>query len=150
MSDVAIREARPEDVDWLIEQTKAFSDFNGTAYPLFDDEAHARASLLGLMSQHFMRLAVRGDERLGFVAGYHMPHPFNPKLVILCEVMWWVAPEHRNSRAGLMLLNAYTEWGKAHANWVTFCLQSNSPVKEETLLKRGYHRHETSYLIEVV
>ncbi len=64
---VIVREATPADLDWLVKEARDFSRFNGTQYPMFEDEAHVRAGLLGLISQHFVRIAVRGDERLGFV-----------------------------------------------------------------------------------
>lgn len=150
ISTVTIREATPADVEWLVHEAKEFSKFNGTQYPLFDDEKQVRADLLGLIAQHFVRLAVRGDERMGFIAGYYVRHPLNPKLVTLCEIMWWVAEPYRRSRAGLMLLDAYVDWGIDNANWITFSLQTHSPVKPETLEKRGFHLHEFGYLREVL
>jgi hypothetical protein len=103
---VIVREATAQDIDWLTSEAREFSRFNATQYPMFEDEAYVRAGLLGLIAQHFVRIAVRGDERLGFIAGYYMRHPLNPNIVTLCEVMWWVSEPHRRSRAGLMLLVA--------------------------------------------
>ena len=146
---VIVRDATTMDLDWLVREAHEFSKFNGTKRELFTDDEFARAGFLGFMHQHFLRIAERDGERLGFIAGYITGHPFNPNIRVLCEAMWWVAEQHRHSRAGLMLLNEYTEWGKAHCDWVQFALQSHSPVKEETLTKRGYRKHESSYLLEV-
>jgi hypothetical protein len=103
-----------------------------------------------IVREHFVRIAVRGEERLGFIAGYYVRHPFNDNLITLCELFWWVSEQHRGSSAGMRLLDAYIKWGMDNVNWITFALQTHSPVKEEALLRRGFHRHETSYLMEVV
>lgn len=147
--DITIREATPADMDWLIRQLTLFSAFNATIYPMLGDEEHARAGLLGMMQQHFLRIAERFGERLGLIAGYVMNHPFNPHIRVLCEAFWWVDPMHRNTRAGAMLLDEYVAWGKANCDWVQFMLQSNSPVSDKPLLKRGFRLHEKSYLLEV-
>lgn len=147
---VEIREAVPSDLDWLVGQAREFSHFNATVYPLFDDEVQVRESLSGLIHDHFMRVAWRGGQRLGFICGYYVRHPLNPKVITLCEIMWWVSVEHRHSSAGLRLLDTYIAWGRAHANWITFSLQTHSPVKQETLTRRGFHMHESGFLLEVI
>jgi hypothetical protein len=149
-ASVSIRPARPADIPWLIVQLREFSKFNDVKYEVFGDEGYAAQKLVEMMERHYFSVAERGNELLGFLAGYYVPHPFNPQIITLVEMFWWVASEHRCSRAGLMLLDDYVAWGKRHANWITFALQSNSPVNPKTLLKRGFIEQERSYLLEVL
>jgi len=146
---ITIRTATPDDVDWLIGQLKEFSKFNDTKYHVFGEEKEARAGLLGIMSQHFMRLAVRGDERLGFIGAWWVTHPYNSKIPLLAETFWWVDPAHRNGRAGLMLLDEFVAFAREHVKWATFSLLENSPVSDRVLTSRGFRKHETAYLLEI-
>lgn len=77
-------------------------------------------------------------------------HPYNPAIRVLTETFWWVTPNARGSRAGLMLLDAFTAYGERNADWIVFTLEHHSPVNERTLTKRGFHLHERSYLREVI
>jgi hypothetical protein len=89
------------------------------------------------------------DGPVGFVSGMLAAHPYNPALTVLTEMFWWVAPEARGSRAGLLLLDAFLAYGERNADWIIFTLEHHSPVNERTLTKRGFHLHERSYLYEV-
>jgi hypothetical protein len=145
-----VREGRPDDIDWLVAQLREFSRFFGTRMPLFGDEAFVRAGLEVQMRDHFMRIAVDDqDQRLGFIGGILTPHMYNPAIKVLCETFWWVAPEHRGSSAGARLLAEFLLFGRAHADWMTFALEVQSPVREETLLRHGFRLQERQYLMEV-
>lgn len=147
---IEIRHGEAADVDWMLGQLRKFAQFFGSKRSLFGDEAHARATLGGMIQDHLVLVAAAdGSERLGFIAGLITPHMYNPEIRVLCETFWWVAEEHRRSRAGLLLLNAFLAWGKAHADWITFSLEQNSPMRAESLEKRGLHLHERSFLMEV-
>ena len=147
---VTIRPAVPADLDWLITQVKAFAAFNQTKFFLFGSEEEARDGLLGLMSQHFMRIAERGGERLGFIAAYLTTHPYNSKIRLLSEAFWWVDELHRFSSAGHRLLDEFIDFGKKNVDWITFSLLFNSPVNDKILTKRGFSKHEIAYLLECV
>jgi hypothetical protein len=146
---VIVRPAVPSDLDWLITQVKAFATFNGTKYFMFGSEEEARAGLLGLMNAHFMRIAERAGERLGFIAAWWVPHPYNSQIPLLSEAFWWVSEEHRNGRAGLALLDEFVAFAKEHVKWATFSLLENSPVNDRILTKRGFVKHETGYVLEI-
>jgi hypothetical protein len=145
---VTIRPAVPSDIDWLITQVKAFATFNQTKYFLFGNEEEARAGLLGMMSQHFMRIAERDGVPLGFIAAYWVKHPYNSKINLLAETFWWVDELHRFSSAGARLLHEFVAFAKEHVQWATFSLLVNSPVNESVLLRLGFKKHETAYLLE--
>jgi hypothetical protein len=147
---IRVRGASPEDADWLLGQLKAFARFYGTKKSLFGNEAHARTSLLHKIHNHLVLIAEHDTlGPIGFISGYVLPHPFNPEIRLLSETFWWVDEDHRGGRAGLMLLNAFTEWGKANCDWITFALEHHSPVTEKALTRRGFSLQERSYLMEV-
>jgi RimJ/RimL family protein N-acetyltransferase len=144
-----VRRGAPEDLPWLIDQLKEFSQFYGTKKPLLKDEDYARSSMLTLIENHFVRIAEKDGVLVGFIVGLFAPHPFNPEIKTLTEQFWWVSEEYRGTRAGLLLLEAYMAWGQENADWVVFTLESKSPVREQTLINRGFQLYERSYLLEV-
>lgn len=91
-------------------------------------------------------IAREGDGFVGAIAGVLTPNLFNPDLTVLAEVMWYVLPEYRKTRAGLLLLNAFIEKGEQEADETTFSLLKESPIKTETLEKRGFQLSEFSFI----
>jgi predicted N-acetyltransferase YhbS len=144
-----IRPATSDDLPWLIEQVREFAKFNNTKFFIFPSEEKARAGLIRMMEGHFMRIAEKDGKSVGFIAAWWVMHPYNDELPLLSETFWWVAPEHRQGRAGLMLLDEFVAFAKEHVKWATFSLLENSPVNERVLLKRGFRKHETAYLLEI-
>ena len=146
---VVIRPAVPADLDWLIIQLKAFATFNKTKYFQFGSDEEVRSGITAMMNAHFMRIAERDGERLGFVSAWWVTHPYNKGIPLLAETFWWVDPIYRGSSAGIRLLDAFVEFAREHVRWATFSLLTESPVNERVLLKRGFRKHETAYLLEV-
>lgn len=146
-----IRPATFDDADWLLMELRDFSRFFGTRRSLFPDDE--RTALLGL--SHLIRkepifVAEASDgERVGFVAGTLAPHPFNPEIMVLTELFWWVTTEHRGSSAGARLLEKFINYGREHADWINLTLEANSPINPATLERRGFRLRERSYLLEV-
>lgn len=147
---ILIRRARSDDIPWLIEQLRAFSAFFGTERPIFPtDQQRAEQFLEGLIFQHPFHVAHDWTHgRIGFIAGALAPHPYNQTIRQLTEMFWWVTPEHRRSRAGSMLLEAFVEEGKQRAHWIVMTLEHNSPVKDATLTKRGFKHMSRDFLLE--
>lgn len=150
---ITVRPAISSDIGWLLTQLRAFDQFAGHKRSLLGSEDHCRAGLLGLIERHVVLIAEDGDgaapHRLGFIAGYATPHPFNPSFPILTEAFWWVADFARFSRAGVLLLDAFTDHGKKLGGWVVMTLEHHSPVKDRHLTSRGYALKERSFLLEV-
>jgi hypothetical protein len=147
---ISVTWATSDDLPWLLEQTKAFSDCYASQIPLYPGDDHARQLLRTLMSHHVMFVARQDGTPIGFIAGMLVGHPMNPTITVLSELLWWVAPDHRGSRAGALLLDAYTNYGKSHAQWVTCSLEAHTKVNPKSLEKRGYRLNEYSFFLEVL
>lgn len=160
---IHVRPAEKSDVPWLLEQLREFSRFYGTqrplvpsdpdmatrlvetmtgACPFFIAEKHSQSDGEADYNFHFV-------ESVGFIAGQLGVHPYNPEIRVLTEMFWWVVPEYRGTRAGAILFNVFTAYGKQHADWVIMTLEKDSPVDPKSLEKRGYRLQESSYLLEV-
>jgi hypothetical protein len=149
VKDIVIRRAGPEDVGWILGELSRFSQFVGTHRPLFEDAKHAQGLVEQVIAKHLFLVAERNQDKLGFIAGVVLPHPFNPSIRTLSEQWWWVCEEHRRSRAGLLLLDAFVEWGEANVDWISFSVEAKSPVRDETLTRRGFRLQEKTFLREV-
>ena len=151
---IVIRHANDSDVNWIVDQLKEFSKFQGTKFSLFSTPEFATAGIKNMIETQFARVAhglIDGTiERIGFISGILMPHPLNPAIRTFVEQFWWVEPKYRNTRAGLMLLNEFMTFGENNADWILFGLENNSPVNDKTLARRGFMVKEVSYLKEVV
>lgn len=143
-----VRHATVDDIGWLIEQLKLFAGTLGTKRSLIPDADTATRVVTTMVAMHLVLVAELDGVRQGFIAGYVIPHPFNPAIRLLAETFWWVDEAHRGTRAGLMLLNAFVAWGGEHADWITVALEAKSPVANECLTKRGFVLQERSFLLE--
>jgi hypothetical protein len=147
---VTVRRAAPEDIGWLLEELVHFSKFFNSKHSLLGEDAEYSQQFLSMLIEHHLFLVSENDdgERTGFIAGFVHPHVFNPKINVLTEVFWWVAEPHRQTRAGLLLLEEFIKWGREHTDWIVATIEDQSPVNEETFLRRGFRLKEKSYIIE--
>jgi hypothetical protein len=149
MSHITVRPAEGEDIPWLLEQLQSFDAFVIAGCPMFPDIDTAREKVDELITTQPFFVAECNGELQGFICGILNRHFFNPEIIVLTELLWWVPEEHRGGRAGAALFSAFMDVGKREANWIIMTLESNSPVKAETLTKRGFRLQEMSFLCEV-
>lgn len=147
---VFVRLATHEDADYIVGQLKQFAKALHTKLNIFPGEYQAKQRVLDLIDNHIVLVACKEDQLLGMIGGIVTPHFFNPEIKTIAELFWWVAEEHRGSKSGLLLLNAFVELGKLRADWITMCLEKDSPIKDKCLLDRGFIPMERTYLLEVV
>lgn len=145
-----IRRANLLDVPWLLVQLRQFDVFFGAKRSLFpEDNEVATAFVEGLVTTQPFFIAADVQGRQGFIAGALAAHPYNPEIVVLSELFWWVSPEHRGGSAAARLLHHFIEYGEQNADWIQMTLEAKSPVKEHTLTRQGFALYERSYLKEV-
>lgn len=145
-----VRKATPLDLDWLVSELKEFSQSYPTRYRLFGDEDYVRRLCLTVIVEHVFFIAEKDGKKTGFIAGWLAPHPFNPQVRCLDELAWWVKPEFRKTNAASLLIDAYTDFGKENADWVTFGLHCDTPIKPSSIIRKGYNFHERAFLLEVI
>lgn len=149
MPKVKVRHATPADLSWILGEFEAFSNSYGTKKPLFGDKEYAKATMLNCMEKHLVFVAESEKGLMGLISGYVVPHPYNPQIKLLAEMFWWVPEIYRRTRAGLMLLDAFTAWGREHCDWITFATMDSTDVNSKTLARRGYVPMERAFLLEV-
>lgn len=139
------------DIPFLLEQLWSFDDFCGTKHSLISPvEGEATEVLAQLITNSFFKIVETEKGRMvGFICGILTPHILNPKLNVFTELFWWVMEEARGTAAGALLLLEFVEFGKNHAQWTIMTLEEHSPVKPESLEKRGFKLKERNYLLEV-
>lgn len=149
LKKVVVRPAVASDAAWCVGQLKAFSKTYGTKRSLFSSDEYAMQAFTKVIEDHLVYVAVKGDELLGFISGYVLPHVYNPEIKTLTESFWWVEPKHRGSRAGYLLFKAFMEYGKEQCDWVITTIEDISPVSEAFYLRQGFKLKEKSYILEV-
>lgn len=88
---------------------------------------------------------------IGIVAGIITQFLFSDAK-IAGEMIWWVDVEHRNTRAGIELHNAFEMWAKmAGCKIITMALlEDNNFEKVDGLYRKfGYRPAERSYMKEI-
>jgi N-acetylglutamate synthase-like GNAT family acetyltransferase len=145
-----IRSANLLDVPWLLEQLREFDRFFGAKKKLFpEDAAIAEKTLEGLITTQPFFIAADTNGRTGFISGAVTQHPYNPELLVLWEMFWWVVPEHRGSSAGARLLKHFIQYGiENEVDWIRMTLETGSPVNPASLERLGFKEFERGYLWE--
>lgn len=145
-----IRPAEVDDIPWLLGEMKKFARFFDSKRSLFpEDETVAAGILEGLIKTQPFFVAENGIGPTGFIAGALAPHPYNPKIIVLNEMFWWVDKEHRGGTTGARLLKHFMNYGIENADWIVMTLEAGTPVDPEHFERAGFKEYERSYLLEV-
>lgn len=134
-----------EDVHWFVEVA---------AISMLEDELK-RPELVNREQLYYLTAQVmeaktafivkKDGENIGAIAAVPVPNLFNPKLVTMAELFWYVLPEHRESRAGAMLLKAFDDCAAESADEATMSLLPTSIVNTRSLEKRGFMFGEVGF-----
>ena len=141
MSNWVVRYAAEADKAWVKEQCKAFLGTLPVGVPYDDDRMDVLWATPGL----FCIIAERGGVRCGLGVYTQLPHMFNQQVLTFTELVWWVPPEHRGTRAGLILLDAMDKIAQS-CDIAVFSTESNSPISSRALTKRGYVPQEQAFV----
>lgn len=144
-----IREANKFDMDDLIDMIKRFSDEGPvTCLSLYRNEAHVRQLFNEIIAGRGLILIEPSE---GFIAAVISPSIWNPKILQLSELAWWVVPDKREGTLGGRLFIEYNRRAQEMINqgrveFYTCSLMSTSPRID--LEKRGLKRMEETYFKE--
>ena len=141
-----MREANKFDIPALIEMMRGYAKESPIkALHDSDDEAHVNNIFLTLiLGRGFVLI----EEGKGMLAAIITPNFWNPKVLEIKELAWWVHPDHRNGMVGGRLFVAFNkkaqeliEAGRAHI--VTASLMGNINIE-----KQGFHKIDSTYVKE--
>ena len=141
-----MREANKFDIPALIEMMRGFAkEFPIKALQDSDDEVHVNNILLTLiLGRGFILI----EEGKGMLAAIITPNFWNPKIIEIKELAWWVHPAYRNGMVGGRLFVAFNKKaqelikeGRAH-------FVSTSLIGKVNIEKHGFRKVESTYVKE--
>lgn len=88
----------------------------------------------------------KGEERVGVLGWLLVPNLYNPDLTIASEILWYVLSDHKGSRAGYLLLKAFSEYIDKTGFTATMSLLDTSKVNEKSLERFGFFKKEQQFL----
>lgn len=145
---VTIRRAQATDIPWLASQLALLDNFYSSRCPLMDPVL-VTSQIKITMEQHFFIVSMKNKKPTGFMAGYVNPHPFNPAIRCLSEIVWWVMPEHRHGPSAALLLREFIRWGRKNVNWIVMSLPYKTRINPKTFYRMGFQSRERTFLMEV-
>ena len=142
-----IRRGVDADIPWLLTQLRVFASHYPVALPIVGTDSYSETLLGTLMRDQYLSVATLDDGTpVGLIAGALVAHPYNPELLIVSELWWWVTPEARGSRAGMMLLADLERWADAHDAPLSLTMETNTALNDRHLTKRGYVPVERQFI----
>lgn len=87
----------------------------------------------------------KDDVNIGALGAIVVPNLYNPDFKTLAELFWYVLPEYRKTRAGLLLLNAFDARAKEIADDATMSLLPSSDVASKSLERKGFKLSEFGF-----
>lgn len=145
-----IRDATLDDIEWIMPELKRFERAYNPMHRLWPDEAYAIRFLRMLIENHVFKVAENKSGPVGFVAGLLSPHLYNPEVLCLIELFWWVIPEKRGGIAASKLMDSFIEAGRSHkAQLINFSFNDSTKANPKHLMKRGFRLREQTFILEI-
>lgn len=82
---------------------------------------------------------------VGALGALVIPNVYNPEIQNLAEMFWFVLPEYRKTRAGVMLFNTYSDKAEELQLEATMSLLPSSNVNFKAMNKRGFELGEYGF-----
>ena len=93
-------------------------------------------------------IAYKEGRPVGAIGGILVPNIYNPQIFTLTELLWYVLPDHRQSRLGLLLLKSYKELADERADEATLSTLTASAINQRSLERLGFKLSEFCYLYQ--
>lgn len=130
-----MRSAEERDLENILEMSKAFYATTHHARNIPLDEGSVIHLVNLLLEGGILLVAEIDEEVVGMIGGYVHPYIFNNNVMQLGEIVWYVKPEHRATRAGLLLLDCLE--AAAKQNGVDYMVMMNF-VDGPEVVNRAY------------
>ena len=137
-----IRDAVYEDIEWIVDYLgKDMLSLYGIGN--FCNIPYLKREFVPNLIDNHVCLVAEEERPVGCIAGMIVPAPYNPELVVLSELFWWVDEEKRNGLVGARLLHAFDKVGRdIGVDYLSMSLMPSSGVNTDALIKRGYRLTE--------
>lgn len=142
---VTVRRSVLSDIPWVIEQARKFGEVINRDIEIIGRSDLWLAKCIADAINDVAFTACCGDKLVGCIGGRLFPQPFNPLVMMLMEMFWWVPEEYRKTRAGYLLLKKFCEVGNERADATVLTLQNSTPVIERTVERLGFKLYERSF-----
>jgi len=140
-----VEKLQPSDILWYVEEAAVSMLTNELKRPeLINKENLYRLAFMGI-EQGTAFVCKDNGVPIGALGALIIPNIYNPEVYTLAEMFWYVPDKYRNSRAGLLLLNALLDEAELLGVDCSLSTLPSSNVKESFLKKKGFNLEEFSY-----
>lgn len=146
-----IRQANKFDMDSIVRMLKAYRDKAPTQFLRDSSNQEHIEKLINniLAGAGFILLAVKEDEPVGMIIGAQHPNIWNPEVMQVSEIAFWLDEEHRGGKLAHRLLHAYIqqceEWKQENRiHFFSLSKMVNSP--DLSYDKFGFEKLEETWI----
>lgn len=143
----SVRVADYNDLPWILDDAGVKMIQEEVKQPELYNRATMTNIVIAAIEKETVFIGTADEQPVGVIGGIIVPHYLNAEKTTLAEIMWYVYPEYRETRVGLLMLKKYSERAKDF-DYATFSLLAGSPISDRTLERYGFHLKERSFLME--
>lgn len=139
-----IRRARPADIPHIVLHGEFFWDQTPYRKVFPYDHKAVKEFLILLLQEHYLLVAIHGEQVVGFIGVIIAPMPFNPSITVGTEVCFFVHPRHRGETGKALFRRTEADL-KDIVDVLDFGDMCTSTNMEEYYQSRGYTLTERKY-----
>lgn len=140
-----IKPVTEDDRKWVVQKAAREMLFNEVKRPELYNPAQLSFLLSKVINDGTGLICWKDGVRVGLVCAMKTPHFLNPSHVTLTELIWYIDPEHRRTRATILLLRGFKELAEVHADEGIFTLLVETPISNESMEKIGFKPLERNF-----
>jgi GNAT superfamily N-acetyltransferase len=143
--DVEIRFAESEDIDAIFRMVLRFIESTeyGNHIKVDGQTLYKTIDQLFSHDDHALLVADRSGQIIGTI-GIIIFRNLYSGIVESTELFWWVEPEHRRTKAGMLLLKKAEMWSRDRGAQYLTMIAPNERI-ERLYTRRGFTKIETNY-----
>lgn len=88
----------------------------------------------------------KDGKRVGMIGGILLPHHLKPEMTVLTEIVWYIDPDYRQTRATLKLIQAYKGLIDEKADEGIFTLLAGTPIEDASMARFGFQPYERNFI----